>query len=192
MVPVEAIGASSDPGTPRVVVIRAFEDTKSVVAMLNAAYPVLVVLRASETDQRRALDLLSGWALGSGGDIDRIGLNTVLARPADCAPVQLGRNGVVSAVEEAFAGDGSLPLSRDEEKRLIPSAVAGSISARRRIIDAYAELATLFALKIRPRSVSQAKAVSVAQQELDRLVSFPSKGPLLASLVEGITKNLVR
>jgi hypothetical protein len=192
MVPVEAIGASSDPGTPRVVVIRAFEDTKSVVAMLNAAYPVLVVLRASEADQRRALDLLSGWALGSGGDIDRIGLNTVLARPADCAPVQLGRNGVVSAVEEAFAGDGSLPLSRDEEKRLIPSAVAGSISARRRIIDAYAELATLFALKIRPSSVSQAKAVSVAQQELDRLVSFPSKGPLLASLVEGITKNLVR
>ena len=192
MVPVEAIGTSSDPGTPRVVVIRAFEDTKSVVAMLNAAYPVLVVLRASETDQRRALDLLSGWALGSGGDIDRIGLNTVLARPADCAPVQLGRNGVVSAVEEAFAGDGSLPLSRDEEERLIPSAVAGSISARRRIIDAYAELATLFALKIRPRSVSQAKAVSVAQQELDRLVSFPSKGPLLASLVEGITKNLVR
>jgi hypothetical protein len=192
MVRVEAVGASSDPGTPRVVVVRAFKDTKSVVAMLNAAYPVLVVLRASETDQRRALDLLSGWALGSGGDIDRIGLNTVLARPADCAPVQLGRNGVVSAVEEAFAGDSSLPLSRDEEERLIPQAVAGSISARRRIIDAYAELATLFALKIRPRSVPEARAVSVAQQELDRLVSFPSRGPLLASLVEGITKNLVR
>jgi hypothetical protein len=49
----------------------------------------------------------------------------------------------------------------------------------------------LFALKIRPRSVSEARAVRVAQEELDRLVMFPSKGPLLVSLVEGIIKNLV-
>jgi hypothetical protein len=97
----------------------------------------------------------------------------------------------VSAVEEVFAGLGPRPLSRDEEERLIPQAVAGSVNARRRIIDAYAELATLFALKIRPRSVSEARAVRVAQQELDRLVTFPSRGPLLASLVEGIAKNLL-
>ena len=174
------------------VVIRTFTDTKTVVAMLNAAYPVVVVLRTSEGDQRRALDLLSGWALGSGGDLDRIGRNTVVARPANCPPVQLGKSGVVSAVEGVFAGDGALPLSRDEEERLIPQAVAGSVSARRAIIDAYAELATMFALKIRPRSVPEARAVRVAQQELDRLVTFRSKGPLLASLVEGITKNLVR
>ena len=138
------------------------------------------------------LDILTGWALGSRGDIDRIGRHSVLARPANCAPVQLGKSGVVSAVEEAFATDGPQPLSRDEEEWLIPQAAAGSVSARRRITDAYAELATLFALKIRPRSVSEATAVQVAQQELDRLVTFPSKRPLLASLVEGITKSLVR
>jgi len=159
--------------------------------MLNAAYPVVVVLRTSEGDERRVLDFLSGWALGSGGDLDRIGRNTVLARPANCPPVQLGKSGVVSAVEEIFAGDEPRPLSRDEEERLIPQAVAGSVSARRRIIDAYAELATLFALKIRPRSVPEARAVRIAQEELDRLVTFSSKGPLLASLFEGTTKNLV-
>jgi hypothetical protein len=162
-----------------------------MVAMLNAAYPVLVVLRTSEGDQRRVMDFLSGWALGSGGDIDRIGPNTVLVLPPNCPPVQLAKSGLVSAVEEVFAGDGPGRLTRDEEERLIPQAVAGSVNAQRRIIDAYAELATLFALKIRPRSVSEARAVRIAQQELDRLVTFPSTGPLLASLVEGITKNLV-
>jgi Cell division protein SepF len=171
--------------------MRVFADAKAVVAMLNAAYPVLVVLRTSEGDQLRTIDFLSGWALGSGGDVDRIGPNTILVRPPDCPPVRLAKSGFVSAVEEAFAGEGPQPLSRDEEERLIPQAVAGSLTARRRIIDTYAELATLFALKIRPRSVSEARAARVAQQELDRLVTFPSTGPLLASLVEGIAKNLV-
>ena len=190
--PVEALGASPAPDNPRIVVIRSFTDTKAVVAMLNAAYPVVVVLLTSDGDQRRVLDFLSGWALGSGGDLDRIGRNTVLARPANYPPVKLGKSGVVSAVEEAFASDGPLPLSREEEERLISQSVAGSVTARRRIIDAYAELATLFALKIRPRSVPEARAVRIAQQELDRLVTFPSKGPLLASLVEGIAKNLAQ
>jgi Cell division protein SepF len=189
-VPVEALGANPAPGTPRMAVIRTFTDTKAVVAMLKAAYPVLVVLRTSEREQQRVLDLLCGWALGSDGDMDRIGRNTVLARPPNCPPVRLGKSGVVSAVEEVFAGDGPQPLSRDEEERLLAQAVGGSVGARRRIIDTYAELATLFALKIRPRSVSEERAVRVAQQELDRLVTFPSKGPLLASLVEGIIKNL--
>ena len=174
------------------VVIRAFADIKVVIGILHADHPVLVVLRASEEDQRRVLDLLSGWALGSGGDVDRIGSSTVLARPADCPPVQLGRSGIASAVEEVFAGDGPRPLGRDEEERLLPQAVRGSVSAQRRIVDSYAELATLFALKIRPRSVSEAMAVRIAQEELDRLVRFPSRGPLLVSLVEGIIKNLVR
>jgi hypothetical protein len=158
------------------MVIRAFSDAKAVVAMLNAAYPVVVVLRASAGDRRRVLDLLSGWALGSGGDLDSIGPNTVLARPADCPPVQLAKGGVVSAVEEVFAGDGPRSLSRDEEERLTPLAVAGSVSARRQLIDAYAELATLFALKVRPRSIPEARAVRVAQEELDRLVTYPSPG----------------
>jgi hypothetical protein len=189
-VPLEAHGASPDP-VPRLSVMRVFADAKAMVAMLNAAYPVLVVLRTSEGDQLRTIDFLSGWALGSGGDVDRIGPNTILVRPPDCPPVRLAKSGFVSAVEEAFAGEGPEPLSRDEEERLIPQAVAGSLTARRRIIDTYAELATLFALKIRPRSVSEARAARVAQQELDRLVTFPSTGPLLASLVEGIAKNLV-
>lgn len=188
--PVEALGSSPIPRNPRVVVIRTFVDTKSVVAMLNAAYPVLVVLRTSESDKRRVSDFLSGWTLGSGGDTDRIGRNTLLARPANCAPVQLGKSGVVSVVEEVFAEDGPRPLSRDEEERLILRAVAGSVSAKRRITDAYAELATLFALKVRPTSVSEERAVRVAQEELDRLVTFPSPGPLLAKLVDGIMKNL--
>jgi hypothetical protein len=171
-------------------VIRSFADVKAVTAMLRAEHPVLVVMQASADEQQRVLDLLSGWALGSGGNLDRIGQNTVLARPADSPPVLLGRSGVASAVEEVFASEGSRPLSRDEEERLLPQAIAGSISARRRIIDSYAELATLFALKIRPRSVPEARAVQIAQDELDRLVTFPSKGSLLASLVEGIIRNL--
>ena len=173
------------------VVIRDFTDIKIVTAMLGAAHPVLMVMRTSEGDQGRVLDLLAGWALGSGGDLDRIGPNTVLARPANCPPVSLRRSGIASAVEEVFAADGARPLGRDEEERLLPQAVRGSASARRRIIDSYAELAALFALKIRPRSVSEASAVRVAQEELDRLVRFPSKGPLLVSLVQGIIKNLV-
>jgi Cell division protein SepF len=174
------------------VVIREFTDIKVVTALLRADHPVLIVMRTSEDHERRALDVLSGWALGSGGDVDRIGPSTVLARPANCPPVPLGKTGMVSAVEEVFAGDGPRPLGRDEEERLLPQAVRGSVGAQRRIVDAYAELATLFALKIRPRSISEARAVRVAQEELDRLVRFPSKGPLLVSLVEGIIENLVR
>ncbi len=173
------------------VVIREFAEVKVVTAMLRADQPVLLVMRTSEDHRRRVLDLLSGWALGSGGDLDRIGPSTVLARPANSPPVSLGRTGMVSAVEEVFAGDGPRPLGRDEEERLLPQAVRGSVSAQRRIVDSYAELATLFALKIRPRSVSEPVAVRVAQAELDRLVRFPSQGPLLVSLVEGIIKNLL-
>jgi Cell division protein SepF len=172
------------------VVIREFTDIKVVTSILQAVHPVFIVMRASKDDERRVFDLLAGWALGSGGDLDRIGPNTVLALPANCPPVLLGKSGIASAVEDVFAADGARPLTRDEEERLLPQAVRGSVSARRRIVDSYAELAALFALKIRPRSVSEARAVRIAQEELDRLVRFPSKGPLLVSLVEGIIKNL--
>lgn len=91
---------------------------------------------------------------------------------------------------EVLAAGESQPLGRDEEERLLPQAVRGSVSAQRRLIDTYAELATLFALKIRSRSTSEAAAVRVAQEELDRLVRFPSTGPLLVSLVQGIIKSL--
>jgi Cell division protein SepF len=190
-VPSAGLGATPSP-TPRLVVVREFGDIKAVTAMLQAAYPVFIVTRASEEDEKRVLDLLSGWALGSGGDLDRIGPNTVLARPVDCPPIPLRTDGITSAIEEVFATDGPPPLGRDEEERLLPQAVMGSEGARRRIVDSYTELATLFALKIRPRSVSEAVAVRMAQEELDRLVRFPSNGPLLVSLVEGIIKKLVR
>jgi hypothetical protein len=98
----------------------------------------------------------------------------------------------LSAVEEAFSRDGPAPMTRDEEERLLPLAVAGSVSARRRIVDTYAEFATVFALRVRRRSVSEAVAVRTAHEELDRLVTFPSQGPLLASLVEGIVARLAR
>jgi hypothetical protein len=172
------------------VVIRHFTDIKAVTAMLQAAHPVFIVTRTSEDDERRVLYLLSGWALGSGGDLDRIGPNTLIARPANCPPISLGRSGIASAVGEVLAAGESQPLGRDEEERLLPQAVRGSVSAQRRLIDTYAELATLFALKIRSRSTSEAAAVRVAQEELDRLVRFPSTGPLLVSLVQGIIKSL--
>lgn len=75
-------------------------------------------------------------------------------------------------------------------KRLLAQAISGSTAARRRLVDAYSELATLVALRIRPASVHEANAVRIAQTELDRLVTYPSVGPLLASLLEGIVRRL--
>lgn len=172
-------------------VIRTFGDTKPMIAMLKAGHPVLAVLRTSDQDRRRVVDLLTGWALGASGELDKIGPNTILARPPGSGAIHLNRSSLVSAVEEVFAGDGPRPLNREEEERLLPLAVAGSPTARRRLIDAYSEFATVFALRIRPQSVSEAAAVRAAQQELQRLVSFPSQGPLLASLAEGIIKILL-
>src|SRR6202041_2819496 len=162
--PIEAVAGMPDPGTPRMMVIRDFTEMKAVVAMLQAAHPVFIVTRTSKDDERRVFDLLAGWAVGSGGDLDRIGPNSVIARPVNCPPISLSRSGMASAVAEVFAADGPQPLGRDEEERLLPQAVRGSISAQRRIVDSYAELATLFALMIRPRSVSEATAVRAAQE----------------------------
>jgi hypothetical protein len=65
------------------------------------------------------------------------------------------------------------------------------VTARRRIVDAYAELATMYALRIRPESISESTAVRVAQAELERLVTYPSTGPILANLFDGINKLLL-
>lgn len=174
----------------RMAVVRTFGDVKGLIAVLNAGHPVLAVVRADQ-DERRVLDLLAGWALGSGGDLDRIGPNTILARPPGSETVRLGRTSLVSAVEEVFANDDVHPLTRQEEARLLPAAVAGSTSARRKLIDAYSDFATVFALRVRPSSVSETAAVRAAQQELERIVTFPSRGPLLASLTDGIMKILL-
>jgi hypothetical protein len=159
--------------------------------MLNADHPVLVVIRTSDPDRRRVLDLLAGWSLGSGGESDRVGPNALMLSPPGSAPVHLGRTGLATAVEDAFASEGTRPISRTEEELLLPQAVSGSVSARRRIIDAYAELATMYALRIRPKTMAEATAVRVAQTELERLVTFPSTGPILANLLVGITKLLL-
>jgi len=190
-VPAEAVGAVSPDPPSRLIVIRSVSDVKAVVGMLNAHLAVLVIIRSSEPDRRRVIDLLAGWTLGSGGESDRIGPNAILLSPPGSAPVHLGRSGLASAVEDAFAGEGDKPITRMEEQLLLPQAVSGSVSARRRIIDAYAELATVYALRIRPESMSESTAVQVAQTELERLVTFPSRGPILANLFDGITKLLL-
>ena len=185
-----AVGSSPEPDSPRTAVIRNFSDTKAVLAMLGADVAVLLVLRTSDTDRRRVLDLLTGWAVGAGGALDRIGPNAVVARPSGTPPVRMSRPGVMSAMEEAFEGDDH-PLSRDEERRLLRLASSGSLSARRRLVDAYSELATLLALYLRPRSMPEATAVTIGQQELDRLtVWHPASTPFLVALIEQILTAL--
>src|ERR1700761_4612441 len=100
VVPDKDLHAVSEHGSPRMVVVRSFGDCKAATAILQSGRPVFLVLRASEGDRQRALDLLAGWAVGAGGELDRIGPNTVLARPAHSGPVRLGRAGMVSAVDE--------------------------------------------------------------------------------------------
>jgi 2-methylcitrate dehydratase PrpD len=87
--------------------------------------------------------------------------------------------------------DGSARITREEEDRLVASAAAGDASARRRLVDVYAELATLLALRLRPDGMSEATAVAAAQEELDRVVGTPyQRRPLLAALIEGVMSRL--
>ncbi len=44
------------------------------------------------------------------------------------------------------------------------------------------------AMRIRPKGMSEVAAVGMAQAELERLVTSPSTGPLLANLSAGIAK----
>jgi hypothetical protein len=171
--------------------VRSVSDVKVVIGLLNAGHPVLVVFRTSDSDRRRAVDLLAGWSLGAEGDSDWIGSNSLLVTPAGAASVHLGRTGLATAVEGAFATDAGDPLSRSEEERLLSEAVKGSVPAQRRLIDTYAGLATTYALRIRPKTMSESRAVQLAQSEVERLVSFPSIGPLLANLFDGINKLLL-
>jgi hypothetical protein len=121
--------------------------------------------------------------------MDLLGANSALACPPGSGPAHLARSGMVAAVEEAFGEE--QPLTRDDEERLLPLALAGSVEARRKLLDAYTEFATLFALLIRPRSLPEVVAVRAAQDELDRVVKYPSKRPLVVSLVEGIAKRIL-
>jgi hypothetical protein len=190
-VPAEAVRAFSPDQPSRLMIIRSVSDVKPTIGMLNADLPLLVVIRADEPDRRRIIDLLAGWTLGSGGESDRIGPNAFLLSRPGSAPIHLGRAGLASAVEDAFASEGDRPITRTEEEVLLPRAVNGSVTARRRIIDSYSELATMYALRIRPKSISESATVRMAQAELERLVTFPSTGPILANLFEGINKLLL-
>jgi hypothetical protein len=77
------------------------------------------------------------------GDSDWIGPNSLMLGLPGSAPVHLGRTGLATAVEETFATDEGGPITKKEEELFLPQAVSGSVAARRRIIDAYTELATM-------------------------------------------------
>jgi Cell division protein SepF len=171
-------------------VIRSFSDVKATIGMLNAGKPVLLVLRTTESDRSRVLDVLAGWSLGSGGEVDEVSSNTLVATPPGIGPVRLGRTGLVSAVDEAFH-DGPVPMSRQREEYLVALATAGDAQARRQLVDTYAELMTLLALRLRPGNMAESMAVLAAQQELERVVGTPfARQPLLASLIEGLLSRL--
>ena len=189
--PVEATDDLPSNRVSRLQVVRSVSDVKVIIGLLNAGYPVLVVLRTSYFDRRRAVDLLAGWLLGAEGESDWIGGNSLLVTPASASPVHLGPTGLATAVEDAFATEEGDPLSSGAGERLLSEAVRGSVTARRRLIDSYAELATTYALRIRPNTVTESQAVQLAQSEVERLVSFPSTGPFLANLFDGINKLLL-
>lgn len=88
------------------VVLRSLRDAQTLIALLGGRSPGAGRGAHSDDERRRALDLLAGWALGSGGDLDRIGPNTVLARPPGSEKVMLGRTSLASAVEEVFGEGG--------------------------------------------------------------------------------------
>ncbi len=187
-----AAGESPHQGLPRIVVVRALADAKAAVAMAAAGVAVLFVLRCADAERQRVVDFLAGWSAGSGGNLDRISSNTVAARPPGALPVRVGRTGVVSALDDVFHPDIDGRLTRADENRLLPLAAAGSVEARRRLTDAYAELATVVAMWLRPPHTSAVAATAAAQEELDRLVAWPPiDGVMLTALVDGIKARLL-
>lgn len=171
--------------------LREFADVKAGVAHLVGGLSVVFVFRMDEPDRRRALDLLAGWEFGSGGTLDRVGPNTVAARPPGATAVRLHRAGVVPVLEELFGGGEQRPLGREEEDALRPLAAQGSADARRRLTDAYSEVATTLSLLLRPAHLPVAAAVAIAGQELDAIVAWQSsRRPLLVELIERLHARL--
>lgn len=172
-------------------VVRSFSDVKQVLALLGAARPVLVVLRADDRERERVLDVLTGWAHGADADLDELGANAVVARPPGAQPVRLNRTDIVRRVEAAFATEHGATLTREEERELLLLAGAGSADARGRLSDAYAEIASVLALALRPTHVSQSTALRCAHDELDRLVGWPRPDvPMLVALTNAIDERL--
>jgi hypothetical protein len=187
--PIALVGSDDEAPQPRTLVLRSFGGVRAAIALANAGIQVVAVLRLGDDDRTRVLDVLTGWALGSGGDDDQISPNALTMRAASVGPVHLARRGLVSAVERAFEGDGG-GLTRAEEARLRPAAAAGDVDARRRLVDAYAEIATLLAAWLRPTHLASEAAVRRAQGELDAVVGSPGPGSVLIELVERIASRL--
>ena len=190
VMPLRLVGSESPPPQPRCVVVRAAADLPAVLAIANADIPVLVVLRVDDIERRRITDMLTGWASGAKSSLDWLGANTIVVRSPQAAIPRLISHGLTLAVEHAL-GEPKRPLvTRDEERRLWTQAAAGSANARRRLIDAYSEFATLVAVWLRPPHLSSDLATRYAHEELDALVETPMTAPLLVSLVNRIADRV--
>jgi hypothetical protein len=172
------------------VVVRSVTEMSAVLAIANADIPVLLVLRAEEIERQRVTDIIMGWASGAGAALDWLGANTVALRSPRASVPRLISHGLAGAVEHGLAVESPDVLTRDDEARLRQQALVGSADARRRLIDAYAEIATLVALWLRPRYLSAELATRYAHEELDVLVARPSTTPLLVDLINRVAARL--
>lgn len=183
---------SSLPGDeprPRTVVVRALADADIGLAILGGAIPVLFVVRSDEVVRQRLLDLMRGWALGSGGSLDVISPNVISARPAGAAPIRLAVHRMEVTVEEVASG--SPRLTREAEMQLIPLAADGSTEAQTRLIDGYAELATALALWLRPAYMTPERAACLAHEELESVARWPlGRDTILIVLAQRINDRL--
>jgi hypothetical protein len=184
--PLKLVGAESTPPEPRCVVVRAVSELSAVLAIANADIPVLVVLRVDTEERQRIADVFAGWVSGASGTLDWLGANTVVLRSPRSPALRLISHGLAAAAERFLTAAAPDALTRDDEIRLRRQAAAGSVDARRRLIDAYAEIATLVALWLRPPDISANSATRRAHRELDLLVERLPTAPLLVELVDGI------
>ena len=188
--PLALVGSEHQPPEPRCVVVRSVTEMPAALAIANADIPVLLVLRAEEGERQRVTDVVLGWASGAGAALDWLGANTVVLRSPRAAAPRLISHGLASAVQHALTAESPDVLTRDDEARLRQQAAAGSADARRRLIDAYAEIATLVALWLRPRHLSTELATRYAHEELDAITERPSATPLLVDLVNRVAARL--
>ncbi|MEO5841759.1 MAG: hypothetical protein ABIQ73_07815 [Acidimicrobiales bacterium] len=188
--PLALVGSENRPPEPRCVVVRTVAEMPAILAMANADIAVLLVLRLDKGDRQRVADMVIGWASGAAATLDWLGDSTVVLRSPRAQSPRLIHHGLAGAVEHALTAATPRLLTPDDERRLRTQAGAGSAAARRRLIDAYAEVATLVALWLRSPQLSAQSATRYAHEELDALVARPSATPLLVELVNLIAARL--
>jgi hypothetical protein len=191
-VPLKLVGPDHQPPEPRCIVIRGAHELPTALAVANADIPVLLVLRVDEHDRQRVTDMVTGWASGARVSLDWLGANTVVLRTPRAPQLRLISHGMADAAQRALGTDSPSLLTRAEEARLRALAARGSADARRRLIDAYAEFATLVALWMRPVGFSAEWATHYANEELDALVGRRSSTPLVVELVNRIAMRLTK